>query len=49
MFYAGIDVLAGRLIEINVTSPTLMRELKRVGGPDVAALYLDRLEARVRR
>ncbi len=49
VFYAGIDVLAGRLIEINVTSPTLMRELKRVGGPDVAALYLDRLEARVRR
>lgn len=47
IFFAGIDVLAGRLIEINVTSPTLMRELKGVGGPDVAALYMDRLETRL--
>lgn len=47
VFYAGIDLLDGRLIEINVTSPTLMRELKRCGGPDVAALYLDRLEAKL--
>jgi glutathione synthase len=47
VFFAGIDVLAGRLIEINVTSPTLMRELKRAGGPDVAKLYWDRLEQRL--
>jgi glutathione synthase len=47
VFYAGIDVLAGRLIEINVTSPTLMRELRRVGGPDVAKLYVDRMEERL--
>jgi glutathione synthase len=44
VFFAGIDVLAGRLIEINVTSPTLMRELKRAGGPDVAKLFMTRLE-----
>jgi glutathione synthase len=44
VFFAGIDVLAGRLIEINVTSPTLMRELKRAGGPDVAKLFMARLE-----
>ena len=47
VFFAGIDVLAGRLIEINVTSPTLMRELKRLGGPDVPKLYLERLEAKL--
>ena len=47
IFFAGIDVLAGRLIEINVTSPTLMRDLKRVGGPDVAKLYMERLEQRL--
>jgi glutathione synthase len=47
VFFAGIDILAGRLIEINVTSPTLMRELKRAGGPDVAKLYLDRLVQRL--
>lgn len=47
VFFAGIDVLAGRLIEINVTSPTLMRELKRAGGPDVAKLYWDALEKKL--
>lgn len=47
VFYAGIDLLDGRLIEINVTSPTLMRELKRCGGPDVARLYMDRLETKL--
>jgi glutathione synthase len=47
VFFAGIDVLAGRLIEINVTSPTLMRELRRAGGPDVAKLYVDRLEEKL--
>lgn len=47
VFFAGIDVLAGRLIEINVTSPTLMRELKNLGGADVPKLYMDRLERRL--
>jgi glutathione synthase len=47
VFFAGIDVLAGRLIEINVTSPTLMRELKRAGGPDVALTYMERVEQRL--
>lgn len=41
IFFAGLDVIAGKLIEVNVTSPTLTRELKRVGGPDIVALIFD--------
>ncbi len=41
IFFAGIDLIDGYLSEINVTSPTLMRELKRLGGPDVAKIYWD--------
>jgi len=37
----GIDVIGGMLTEINVTSPTGIRELKRFGGADVAALFWD--------
>lgn len=44
----GIDVIGGLLTEINVTSPTGVREIRRFGGPDVAALFWDAVEARVR-
>jgi glutathione synthase len=37
----GIDVIGGMMTEINVTSPTGIRELKRFGGPDMAALFWD--------
>ena len=42
----GIDVIGGYLTEINVTSPTGVREVKRFGGPDIAALFWDAVEAR---
>lgn len=45
IFFAGIDLIDGYLGEINVTSPTLMRELIRLGGPDVAKAYWDALLA----
>jgi len=45
--FAGLDFIADKLIEINVTSPTLMQELQRVSGFDMAASLLDRVEARV--
>jgi glutathione synthase len=31
-FFVGIDVIGGRLTEINVTSPTGMQEINRLGG-----------------
>ncbi|MDX2287286.1 MAG: glutathione synthase [Hyphomicrobiaceae bacterium] len=45
IFFAGLDLIDGHLSEINVTSPTLMQELRRVGGPDIAKLYWDELLA----
>ena len=35
------------LTEINVTSPTGIREVKRFGGADIAALIWDAVEAKV--
>jgi glutathione synthase len=42
----GIDVIGDYLTEINVTSPTGVREVKRFGGADIAALFWDAVEAR---
>ncbi len=41
----GIDVIGGYLTEINVTSPTGVREVKRFGGADIAAMFWDKVEA----
>ncbi|ANP47857.1 glutathione synthase [Candidatus Viadribacter manganicus] len=43
--FAGLDVIAGKLIEINVTSPTLAQELKRLSGLDLPKAFWDRVEA----
>jgi glutathione synthase len=37
-------VIDGFLTEINVTSPTGIRAIKKLGGPDVAALIWDKIE-----
>ncbi len=42
----GIDVIDGNLTEINVTSPTGIRAIKRVGGPDLAVAAWDAIEAK---
>jgi glutathione synthase len=47
--FVGIDVIDGYLTEINVTSPTGIRAVKNFGGPDVAAIIWDRIEAKLRR
>lgn len=46
LIFVGIDVIGDYLTEINVTSPTGMREVKNFGGPDLAALYWDAIEKR---
>ena len=48
LLFAGIDVIDGYLTEINVTSPTGIRAVKNLGGPDVAAMIWDRIEAKRR-
>lgn len=47
LVFVGIDVIGGRLTEINVTSPTGLRALKRIGGPDLAVPLFDAIEARL--
>jgi glutathione synthase len=44
LLLVGIDVIAGFLTEINVTSPTGIRAIKNLGGPDIAALVWDKIE-----
>jgi glutathione synthase len=46
LIFVGIDVIGGYLTEINVTSPTGIREIKRFGGNDIAAMIWDAIEAR---
>lgn len=47
MIFVGIDVIDGHLTEINVTSPTGIRDLDRLYGGNHAGLLLDRVHARV--
>jgi glutathione synthase len=44
LIFVGIDVIGGNLTEINVTSPTGLRAIKRLGGPDIAAMIWDAIE-----
>jgi len=44
--FAGIDIIGEHLTEINVTSPTCIREIKQFGGPDIAVMIWDAIEAR---
>jgi glutathione synthase len=46
LLFVGIDVIDGYLTEINVTSPTGIRAVKNLGGPDIAALIWEKIEAR---
>jgi len=42
----GIDVIGDFMTEINVTSPTGIREIERFGGADIAALFWGVVEAK---
>src|SRR6188472_2096849 len=49
LLLVGIDVIGDYLTEINVTSPTGIRAVRNVGGPDIAKLVWDKIEGKVRR
>jgi glutathione synthase len=49
LILVGIDVIDGNLTEINVTSPTGIRAIKRLGGPDLSVTAWDAIEARLGR
>jgi glutathione synthase len=44
LIFTGIDVIGDYLTEINVTSPTGIRQVKQFGGADIAALIWDVIE-----
>jgi glutathione synthase len=46
LIFVGIDVIGDFLTEINVTSPTGIRAVKNLGGPDIAAKIWDVVEAK---
>jgi len=46
LLFTGIDVIGPYLTEINVTSPTGIRQVKQFGGADIAALIWDGIEAK---
>jgi glutathione synthase len=46
LLFVGIDVIGDYLTEINVTSPTGIRSVKNLGGPDIAAMLWDKIEAK---
>ena len=47
LLFTGIDVIDGHLTEINVTSPTGLRAIRRLGGPDLAQAIWDAIEGKV--
>ncbi|HKH81845.1 MAG TPA: glutathione synthase [Methylovirgula sp.] len=47
LLLVGIDVIDGYLTEINVTSPTGIRAIRNVGGPDLAVAVWDAIEAKI--
>lgn len=47
LLFTGIDVIGPYLTEINVTSPTGIRQVKAFGGADIAALIWDKIEEKV--
>ena len=47
LWFVGLDVIGGYLTEINVTSPTGIREIEALSGLNVADAYLDWIETRI--
>ena len=48
LIFTGIDVIGDCLTEINVTSPTGIRQVKAFGGNDIAAMIWDAIEMKIK-
>jgi len=48
LLLVGLDVIGDYLTEVNVTSPTCFREIQDQTGFDVAGMFLDSLEKKIR-
>jgi glutathione synthase len=49
LIFVGIDVIGDYVTEINVTSPTGIREVDEQKGTDIAGLLMDAIEEKVRK
>jgi glutathione synthase len=49
MLFVGLDVIGGFVTEINVTSPTGIREIEAAEGHDIGGQLLDAVLARLPR
>jgi glutathione synthase len=47
MLFVGLDVIGGFVTEINVTSPTGVREIDRQFGTDIGGLLMDAIAQRL--
>jgi glutathione synthase len=47
MLFVGLDVIGGYVTEINVTSPTGVRELQRQFGIDIGAQLIEAIARRL--
>jgi glutathione synthase len=47
MLFVGLDVIGGFVTEINVTSPTGIREIDQQSGTDIGARLIDAIERRL--
>jgi len=47
LIFVGLDVIGNFLTEINVTSPTCLREISRDSGQDVAMRLMDAIESKL--
>jgi glutathione synthase len=47
MLFVGLDVIGGYVTEINVTSPTGVRELEKAFGIDIGAMLVDAIARRL--
>lgn len=48
LIFAGLDVIGDKLTEINVTSPTCIREIQAAFDVDITGRLMDAIEARVK-
>lgn len=48
LYFVGIDVIGDYLTEVNVTSPTGIREIENAANINISAILFDKLEAKIK-
>jgi glutathione synthase len=49
LIFVGLDVIGDKLTEINVTSPTCIREIEAAFDVDITGMLMDAIERRLNR